>query len=86
MIPSGFTWQIKKITNPAYGTLTKKSEGVYTYTPDETNRESGKICVTLGITKDDGAFEVEDVDIVIELRQKQIRPTMLNVRVYHLYQ
>lgn len=82
VIPSGFTWQVKKITNPAYGTLTKKSEGIYTYMPDENNRESGKICVTLGITKDDGAFEVEDVDIVIELRQKQYRPTMLERTVY----
>ena len=81
VIPSGFTWTVKSITQPAYGSLAKKSEGVYVYTPS-ANRESGKIRVTLGITKNDGAFEVEDVDIVIELRQKQYKPTVLERTVY----
>lgn len=82
VIPSGFTAKIKNVTEPAYGSLAQKSEGVYVYTPEEENRESGKIIVTLEITKDDGAFSVEDVDLVIELRQKQYKPTMLERSVY----
>ena len=82
VIPDGFTWRVKGITQPRYGSLAKKSDSVYTYTPDEANRESGRICITLQITKDDGAFEVEDVEIVIELRQKQYKPTMLERTVY----
>jgi len=82
VIPNGFTWSVKNITQPAYGILKQKSDGVYIYTPDKVNRDSGKICVTLGITKDDGAFKVDDVDIVIELRQKQYNPTMLERTVY----
>ncbi len=82
VIPSGFTWSVKKITQPTYGTLTQESDGVYIYTPDGVNRESGKIYVTLEIIKDDGAFEVEDVEIVIELREKQYNPSMLERTVY----
>lgn len=82
VLPGGFSWRVKNISQPAYGKITEKSDGVYTYIPDEANRESGKIVVTLEITKDDGAFETEDTDIVIELRQKQYKPTMLERTVY----
>ena len=82
VLPEGFSYTIKNVTQPQYGTLAKKSEGVYVYTPDAANRDSGKIVVTLGIERADGAFEVEDVDLVIELRQKQKTPTMLERTVY----
>ena len=82
VLPAGFSYTIKNVSEPQYGTLAKKSEGVYVYTPDKANRESGKIVVTLGIEKEDGAFAVEDVDLVVELRQKQKTPTMLERTVY----
>lgn len=82
VIPEGFTWRVKKVTQPAYGTLTEESNGIYRYTPDTANHDSGRIVVTLEITKDDGAFTIEDTDIIIALRQKQYRPTMLERTVY----
>lgn len=82
VLPEGFKYTIKNVSSPAYGTLKKQSEGVYVYTPDKVNRESGKIIVTLGIEKADGAFKVDDVDLVIEFRQKQATPTMLERTVY----
>ena len=82
VLPGVFSYTVKNVTGPQYGTLAKKSDGVYVYTPDSANRESGKIIVTLGIEREDGAFAVEDVDIVVELRQKQKSPTMLERTVY----
>ena len=40
--PSGFTVSINSYTNPTYGTLTKISDFVYTYTPDDTQKLSGR--------------------------------------------
>ncbi len=82
VLPEGFSYTIKNVSSPAYGILKKQSEGVFVYTPDKVNRESGKIIVTLGIEKTDGAFKVDDVDLVIEFRQKQATPTMLERTVY----
>ena len=82
VIPSGFSWSVKSVTEPEYGELYKVTDGVYTYTPDENAAESGKIIITLAITKDGGAFLVDDVDLVIELRQKQYKPTLLERTVY----
>lgn len=82
VIPDGFTAKIVKITRPEHGSLAAQSDGVYVYTPDENNRESGKIYVTLKITKDDGAFAVDDVDLVIELKQKQYKADLLERTVY----
>ena len=41
--PTGFTATIESISEPTYGTLTKVSDLVYTYTPDETNNLSGQM-------------------------------------------
>jgi hypothetical protein len=68
VIPDGFSYRIKKITQPANGKITKISEGVYKFKPNESLK-SGKIYVTLQITKDDNAFKVEDVDLVLEFEQ-----------------
>jgi hypothetical protein len=68
VLPDGFSYKIKSITQPENGTLTKVSDYVYKYTPNE-NLKSGKIYVTLEITKDDGAFTVEDVDLVLQFEQ-----------------
>ena len=41
--PSGFTAIIESISEPTHGTLTKVSDLVYTYTPDDTNNLSGQM-------------------------------------------
>lgn len=82
VLPQGFSYTIKNVTNPAYGRLEKAENGNYIYTPDAAHRDSGAFCVTLGIEKEDGAFEAEDVDLVIELRQKQPDARMLERTVY----
>ena len=71
VLPQGFSWKVKDIAAPAYGKLEKSGEGVYIYTPDAAHRNSGKFAVTLSIEKDDGAFTVEDVELVLAFRQKQ---------------
>ena len=82
VLPSGFAFEIKEVTDPAYGTLQKREEGVYLYTPDAANRDSGTIYVTVALKKQDGAFEAEDVTFAVELRQKQKTPEMLERTVY----
>lgn len=82
VLPDGFTYTVKNITAPEYGTLREQSDGVYVYSPDPAHRGSGKMVATLAIEKSDGAFDVQDVELVIELQQKQYRPTMLERTVY----
>lgn len=69
-IPEGFSYRVKSVSSPQYGCLYKKSEGIYTYSPDSTHRSSGEFSVTLEITKDDRSFPVEDVELILELKQK----------------
>lgn len=66
VIPQGFTFQIKDVSSPSNGTLTQKEERVYVYTTDGDNDRSGEIYVTLGISRSDGAFEVDDVVLALE--------------------
>ncbi len=82
VLPEGFTYKIKKITNPEYGTLRAGENYVYTYTPDANHAESGKIYVTLSITKNDGAFAVNDVELVLGFRQGQLKPNVTERTVY----
>lgn len=83
VIPKGFSYSIKNISNPQYGRIVKQSDYVYTYIPDRKHLDSGKIYVTLSITKDDNAFTVEDVDLVLEFAQTHERnKTMLERTVY----
>ena len=82
VLPDGFAFTVKDVTDPLYGTLEQTGEGVYRYTPSSAHRESGKIFFTLGITGTDGAFDVEDVVLVVELRQSQPNPSMLERTVY----
>ena len=70
VIPDGFTYTIKGYTDPTNGTVTRIGDYKLKYTPDANSKQktSGKIKVTLGITKNDGAFKVDDVDIVLEFK------------------
>ena len=65
--PEGFTVTVKSFTSPVHGALVKQEEGVYLYTPAADGASSGEMYLTLSVAKDDGAFEVEDVQLVIEL-------------------
>lgn len=70
VLPDGFSYTVKNVSAPTRGTLELIEGNRYRYTPDGNNR-SGKIIVTLGIEKDDGAFEVDDVDLVLEFEPSQ---------------
>lgn len=83
-IPNGFSFKVKKIVQSKYGKLEQtETEGVYTFTPNKKYMRSGKIYVTLEITKDDGAFLVDDVDLVLEFAQShELNKTILNRATY----
>ncbi|MDE7440226.1 MAG: M60 family metallopeptidase [Clostridia bacterium] len=66
VLPEGFSFTVKGITNPEYGQLENNGNGTYTYTPDSSRLRSGKIIVTLKI---DGPVKVDDVDLVLEFEQ-----------------
>ncbi|MDE7336600.1 MAG: M60 family metallopeptidase, partial [Clostridia bacterium] len=69
-LPDGFSYKVKDVKQPQYGSVTPKGNNVYTYKPDKKEMNSGEIIVTLQITKDDDpSFKVDDVDLVIEFEQ-----------------
>lgn len=83
VIPNGFSYKIKNVSQPENGTIEDLGNNMYKFTPNETLR-SGKIYVTLEITKDDGAFKVEDVDLALEFNQSHEKnKTMLERTTYN---
>ena len=83
VLPEGFSYEIKNVTQPEHGSIKKTDEGIYVYTPDKENLNSGKIIVTLGITKDDRTFNVDDVDLVLEFEQShEMNKNVLERTVY----
>ncbi|MCM1367955.1 MAG: M60 family metallopeptidase [Roseburia sp.] len=81
VVPDGFTYRVKSVFEPEYGAVTKKADNIYTYTPDGSNR-SGKIYVTLEINKTDNAFDVEDVELVLEFQPKIGKPNQIDQVTY----
>ncbi len=87
VLPSGFTYTIKEISQPEHGTITRtEKDGVYTYTPDENYLDFGKIVVTLSIVKNDGAFQVEDVDLVLGFKQSHDTNKNKTERTTYIYE
>lgn len=90
VLPDGFSYKIKNITNPQYGRIAKykdennkEVENVYIYRPDKKQLKSGEIRVTLEITKDDAAFTVDDVDLVLQFRQDhEMNKSVLTRTIY----
>jgi hypothetical protein len=83
VLPDGFSYKIKSVSQPESGSISKLSNYVYTYTPG-TQVKSGKIYVTLEITKDDNEFEVADVDLVLEFQQShEVTKYVLEKTVYN---
>ena len=81
VMPAGFTWKIKSLSAPANGSLEKIEENVYRYTPS-SEAYSGKMYLRVQIVKDDGAFEVDDAELVIELMQGHPKKDILTRTVY----
>ncbi len=84
VVPDGFSYTIKGISGDFNGTFVEtETPGIYTYTPDSKIARSGKIIVTLGLTKNDGEFTVQDVDLVLEFEQShETNKTMLERTTY----
>lgn len=68
VMPDGFSYRIANVSTPDNGELAKISDTKYKYIPG-AQKTSGKIYVKLEITKDDGAFDVDDVELVFEFEQ-----------------
>ncbi len=83
VIPNGFSYEIKNVTNPENGSITRVSgTNKFTFKPGK-EMNSGKIYVTLGITRDDNAFAVGDIELVLEFAQShEINKTMLQRTTY----
>ncbi len=71
VIPDGFNVTVKSVTQPVNGTVQYLGDNKVKYIPKsgEDGLYSGNFIVTLGITKDNGDFIVDDVDLVINLKQ-----------------
>ena len=71
VIPDGFTVSVVSVTQPANGKVEMLDGNYVKYTPKsgEDGLYSGNFRVKLRIIKDDKAFIVEDVDLVINLKQ-----------------
>lgn len=82
VIPDGFTAKVVSVTQPKSGKVELLENNQVKYTPQnsEDGLYSGNFIVTLSITKDDGAFKVDNVDLVINL--KQSTDTKLNRTTY----
>ena len=81
VIPEGFSYTVKSVSEPAHGSIEKTADNYYTYTPSGGDR-SGEIYVTIGITKDDGAFTVGDVELVIEFEPQIGKPNQIDQTTY----
>lgn len=81
VLPDGFSYTIKQVGTPEYGTLKKEGEGCYVYTPDSAHALSGKFIVTLGIESENG-IDVPDAQLVFELKQKQEKADLIERTTY----
>lgn len=82
VLPEGFSYKIKSVSQPENGSLTDLGDNNYKFTPNESIY-SGKIYVTLEVTKDDGAFAVDDIELALEFEQShEMNKTMLERTTY----
>ena len=82
VLPEGFSFNIKNITAPKFGTLVKNLDDTYSYTPTDISKNSGEIYLTLEITKDDASFEVRDVTLILEFMQGCKDTNLLDRTIY----
>lgn len=82
-LPNGFNFRVKSLSNPKYGKIKQVEEGKYVYTPDPKHLRSGEMIATIEIVKEDGAFSVLDVELVLEFEQShEMNKTMLQRTTY----
>lgn len=84
IIPDGFEYSIKRVSKPSSGKLDRTGDYTFRYTPGK-EMLSGEIKVTLKITKTDGAFEVDDVDLVLEFEQSHEKNKTTLTRTTYSY-
>ena len=84
VIPEGFTYTVKSVA-PAKGTVEKIDDFNYKYNFSGSDALSGEIKVTLGITKDDGAFTVDDVELILQLERSHETNKMTLERTVYTY-
>ncbi|MDE6411550.1 MAG: M60 family metallopeptidase [Clostridia bacterium] len=87
VIPDGFEYKIKSITQPSNGKIELVDNYNFKYTPDPNNKSnrSGQIVVTLEINKKDNAFDVEDTDLILEFEQSYEMNKMTLERTTYTY-
>lgn len=69
VIPEGFTVKVVEVTQPTNGKVERLADNKVKYIPGNSGLYSGEFKVKLKIIKDDGAFIVDDVELVINLKQ-----------------
>lgn len=69
VIPQDFDYEIAQVTQPENGSVTVADKQHINYVPDG-NSLSGDFVVTLKVTKKDNAFDVDDVNLIINLQQE----------------
>lgn len=68
VLPDGFSYKVKSVSQPENGVIKQLSDYTYVFTPND-KLKSGKIYVELEITKDDKAFEVDNITLALEFVQ-----------------
>lgn len=71
VIPKGFTYKIKSVTQPENGSVEMLDDKHVLFKPND-KIQSGEFFVTLEVKKNDNAFKVEDVTLIINLEQANI--------------
>lgn len=87
VMPEGFEYKIKSVTKPSNGKIEIADDYNLKYTPDSNNKSlrSGPMLVTLEIKKTDGAFKVDDVDLILEFEQSYETNKMTLERTTYTY-
>ena len=82
-LPFGFSYKILKcVVSPESGSIDKINSHAAVFTPNAAQKQSGKIYVKIAIQRDDKSFEVEDKILILEFKQKQNKPRILERAVY----
>lgn len=84
ILPEGFKYVVKSVSQPESGIIVDNGDGTYKFTPGK-EMKSGKIIVTLGLTKNDNAFDVDDVELVFEFEQTHEKNKLVLDRTTYTY-
>lgn len=86
VIPNGFTYTIKSVQPVnSKGQIEKIDDFIYKYKFSGEDKLSDEIKVTLGVTKDDGAFTVDDIELIVQLERSHETQKMTLERTVYFY-